>query len=43
VDFKAISQRGVDGFFTNRASELLKFYGRPSKESMDSILKRIGY
>lgn len=43
VDFKAISQRGVDGFFTNRAAELLKFYGRPSKESMDSILKRIGY
>ncbi|SER28463.1 glycerophosphoryl diester phosphodiesterase [Pseudomonas sp. NFACC02] len=43
VDFKALSQRGVDGFFTNRASELLKFYGRPSKESIDSILKRIGY
>jgi glycerophosphoryl diester phosphodiesterase len=43
VDFKAISQRGVDGFFTNRASELLKFYGRPSRESIDSILKRIGY
>lgn len=43
VDFKAISARGVDGFFTNRASELLKFYGRPSKESMESILKRIGY
>jgi glycerophosphoryl diester phosphodiesterase len=43
VDFKAISERGVDGFFTNRASELLKFYGRPSKESKESILKRIGY
>ena len=43
VDFETISARGVDGFFTNRASELLKFYGRPSKESMDSILKRIGY
>ncbi|MDH0749583.1 glycerophosphodiester phosphodiesterase [Pseudomonas sp. GD03842] len=43
VDFKAITARGVDGFFTNRASELLKFYGRPSKESMESILKRIGY
>lgn len=43
VDFKAISQRSVDGFFTNRASELLKFDGRPSKESIDSILKRIGY
>lgn len=43
VDFKSISERGVDGFFTNRASELLKFYGRPSKESLDSILKRNGY
>lgn len=43
VDFKAISANGVDGFFTNRTSELLKFYGRPSKESMESILKRIGY
>jgi glycerophosphoryl diester phosphodiesterase len=43
VDFKAISEQGVDGFFTNRASELLKFYGRPSKESMDSILKRSGF
>ncbi|WP_296262624.1 MULTISPECIES: glycerophosphodiester phosphodiesterase [unclassified Pseudomonas] len=43
VDFQAISARGVDGFFTNRAAELLKFYGRPSKESIESILKRIGY
>ncbi|MFP3924875.1 glycerophosphodiester phosphodiesterase [Pseudomonas sp. W5-36] len=43
VDFKTISEQGVDGFFTNRASELLKFYGRPSKESMDSILKRSGF
>ncbi|MGA9221291.1 MAG: glycerophosphodiester phosphodiesterase, partial [Pseudomonas graminis] len=38
-----ISEQGVDGFFTNRAAELLKFYGRPSKESMDSILKRSGF
>lgn len=43
VDFKAISARGVDGFFTNRAAELLKFDGRPSKESIDAVLKRIGY
>lgn len=43
VDFKTVSEQGVDGFFTNRASELLKFYGRPSKESMDSILKRSGF
>ncbi len=43
VDFKVLSQRGADGFFTNRSAELLKFYGRPSKESIDSILKRVGY
>lgn len=43
VDFKQISQDGVDGFFTNRTSELLKFYGRPAKESMENILKRNGY
>ncbi|HEY0288835.1 MAG TPA: glycerophosphodiester phosphodiesterase [Pseudomonas sp.] len=43
VDFKEISSHGVDGFFTNRTSELLKFYGRASKESIDSILKRNGF
>ncbi|WP_268797044.1 glycerophosphodiester phosphodiesterase [Pseudomonas huanghezhanensis] len=43
VDFKAISSNGVDGFFTNRTSELLKFYGRPAKESIDAILKRNGF
>jgi len=43
VDFKKISADGADGFFTNRAGELLKFYGRPARESQDSILKRYGY
>ncbi len=43
ADFKRISNDGVDGFFTNRTAELLKFYGRPAKESIDSILKRNGY
>lgn len=43
VDFKQISHDGVDGFFTNRTSELLKFYGRPAKESLETILKRNGY
>lgn len=43
VDFKKVSEDGVDGFFTNRASELLRFYGRPAQESMDAILKRNGY
>ena len=43
VDFKQIADDGADGFFTNRTAELLKFYGRPAKESMDAILKRNGY
>ncbi|WP_434677278.1 glycerophosphodiester phosphodiesterase [Pseudomonas sp. R1-18] len=43
VDFKRISTDGVDGFFTNRTAELLKFYGRPAGESTDTILKRNGY
>jgi glycerophosphoryl diester phosphodiesterase len=43
VDFKQVSQDGADGFFTNRTAELLKFYGRPAKDSMDTLLKRNGY
>jgi glycerophosphoryl diester phosphodiesterase len=43
VDFKTLKAQGADGFFTNRASVLLKFYGRPSKDSIDTILKRNGY
>ncbi|WP_201006672.1 glycerophosphodiester phosphodiesterase [Pseudomonas cichorii] len=43
VDFKQISAAGADGFFTNRTTELLKFYGRPAKDSIDAILKRNGY
>ncbi|MGV8919753.1 MAG: glycerophosphodiester phosphodiesterase [Pseudomonas sp.] len=43
VDYKQLSQRGADGFFTNRAANLLKFYGRPSHETMDALLKRNGY
>lgn len=43
VDFKALSARGVDGFFTNRAAQLLAFYGRPSTESLDTLLRRNGY
>lgn len=43
ADFKRISQDGADGFFTNRTAELLKFYGRPASESIETILKRNGY
>lgn len=43
VDFKTLKAQGADGFFTNRAAVLLKFYGRPAKDSIDTILKRNGY
>lgn len=43
VDFKALSQQGVDGFFTNRADVLLEFYGRKPAVSLDDTLTRIGY
>ncbi|MDB6145072.1 MAG: glpQ [Pseudomonas sp.] len=43
VDYKELSKRGADGFFTNRAANLLKFYGRPSAQTLDAILKRNGY
>ncbi|MDB6050259.1 MAG: glycerophosphodiester phosphodiesterase [Pseudomonas sp.] len=42
-DYKTLSARGADGFFTNRAAQLLKFYGRPSKESIDTLLRKNGY
>jgi glycerophosphoryl diester phosphodiesterase len=43
VDFKKISADGVDGFFTNRPAELLKFYDRRPSDSIEAILKRNGY
>jgi glycerophosphoryl diester phosphodiesterase len=43
VDYKKVMDAGVDGVFTNRASELLKFYKRPSPRSVDEILKGQGY
>lgn len=42
-DFKALGAAGVDGFFTNRTSELLKFQGRPAAQDMDALLRRHGY
>ena len=43
VDYQKVMDAGVDGIFTNRASELLKFYKRPVKGSVDELLKRQGY
>ena len=43
VDYQKVMDAGVDGIFTNRASELLKFYKRPATRSVDEILKGQGY
>ena len=43
TDFKTISAAGVDGFFTNRPAELLRYYQRPAKEDSEALLKRHGY
>lgn len=43
VDFKKVMDAGVDGIFTNRASELLKYYQRPATGSVAQLLERNGY
>lgn len=43
VDFKKVMDAGVDGIFTNRSAELLKYYQRPAKQSIDALLKAQGY
>ena len=43
VDFKAAMNAGVDGIFTNRASELLSFYQRPLPRSVNQLLEQNGY
>nr|WP_276583589.1 glycerophosphodiester phosphodiesterase [Pseudomonas sp. RIT-PI-S] len=43
VDFEKVKKAGVDGIFTNRAAELLKFYGRPASRSVQDILAAEGY
>ena len=43
VDFKKAMKAGVDGIFTNRASELLKYYQRPSPMSVKQLLEKNGY
>jgi glycerophosphoryl diester phosphodiesterase len=43
VDYQKVMGAGVDGIFTNRASELLKFYKRPAPASVDQVLKNNGY
>jgi glycerophosphoryl diester phosphodiesterase len=43
VDYQKVMDTGVDGIFTNRASELLKFYKRPAAASVAQLLKNNGY
>ena len=42
VDYQKVMDTGVDGIFTNRASELLKFYKRPAA-SVAQVLQNNGY
>ncbi|WP_213875106.1 glycerophosphodiester phosphodiesterase [Pseudomonas sp. dw_358] len=42
-DFQKLMDAGVDGIFTNRTAELLKFYGRPAQSSVEQILGWQGY
>ncbi|CAI8815011.1 glycerophosphoryl diester phosphodiesterase [Pseudomonas sp. IT-P253] len=43
VDYQKAMDAGVDGIFTNRASELLKFYKRPAAASVAQLLQNNGY
>jgi glycerophosphoryl diester phosphodiesterase len=43
VDFQKVMDAGVDGIFTNRAGELLKFYKRPVAASVEQVLLNNGY
>ncbi|AKA23090.1 glycerophosphodiester phosphodiesterase [Pseudomonas chlororaphis] len=43
VDFKKVLDAGVDGIFTNRAAELLKYVKRPASASVPQLLEANGY
>ncbi|MCY1435235.1 hypothetical protein D9M71_513240 [compost metagenome] len=43
VDYQKVMGAGVDGIFTNRASELLKFYKHPAPASVAQVLQNNGY
>ncbi|MFJ7285562.1 glycerophosphodiester phosphodiesterase [Pseudomonas sp. NPDC099000] len=43
VDYQKVMEAGVDGVFTNRASELLKFYKRPAAGTVAQLLQNNGY
>ncbi|WP_210712261.1 glycerophosphodiester phosphodiesterase [Pseudomonas sp. MWU349] len=43
VDFKKVMDAGVDGIFTNRSAELLKYFKRPASVSVAQWLDANGY
>ncbi|NWB94058.1 glycerophosphodiester phosphodiesterase [Pseudomonas agarici] len=43
LDFKKVLDAGVDGIFTNRSSELLKYFKRASPKTVPQILEANGY
>ena len=43
VDFDKAMKAGVDGIFTNRAGELLRFYQRAEVPNEGEVLKTLGY
>ena len=43
VDFTKVMAAGVDGIFTNRASELLKYYQRPAPFTVNQLLEKNGF
>ncbi|MDF2398521.1 glycerophosphodiester phosphodiesterase [Pseudomonas sp. 3MA1] len=43
VDFKKAMDAGVDGIFTNRSAELLKYFKRPANASVAQLLEASGY
>ncbi|MDF3935808.1 glycerophosphodiester phosphodiesterase [Pseudomonas citronellolis] len=43
ADFQRLMADGVDGFFSNRADRLLRFYGRPPAMQTDALLQSLGY
>ncbi|KAB0498942.1 glycerophosphodiester phosphodiesterase [Pseudomonas vancouverensis] len=43
LDYQKVMAAGVDGIFTNRAGELLKFYKRPAAASVGQVLQNNGF
>ncbi|MBV6286300.1 glycerophosphodiester phosphodiesterase [Pseudomonas aegrilactucae] len=42
-DFRQVTDAGVDGIFTNRSGQVLRFYGRPEVQDEVALLETLGY